>query len=60
VGLDLVRTKLVKDIAIKDGTVRVVIDLPADHQFAATIREDVKEKVEPLWDVQQVVVEFTE
>jgi len=60
VGLDLVRTKLVKDIEIKDGTVRVVIDLPADHQFAATIREDIKEKVEPLWDVQQVVVEFTE
>ncbi len=60
VGLDLVRTKLVKDITITDGTVRVVLDLPADHQFAATIREDVKEKVEPLWDVQQVVVEFTE
>jgi len=60
VGLDLVRTKLVKDIEIKDGTVRVVIDLPADHQFAATIREDIKEKVAPLWDVKQVVVEFTE
>jgi len=60
VGLDLVRTKLVKDIEIKDGKVRVLLDLPADHQFAATIREDVKEKVEPLWDVQQVVVEFTE
>jgi len=60
VGLDLVRTKLVKDIEIKDGTVRVVIDLPADHQFAATIREDVKEKTEHLWDVKQVVVEFTE
>jgi NifU-like protein involved in Fe-S cluster formation/metal-sulfur cluster biosynthetic enzyme len=60
VGLDLVRTKLVKDIEIQDGKVRVLLDLPADHQFAATIREDVKEKVEPLWDVQQVVVEFTE
>jgi nitrogen fixation NifU-like protein len=60
VGLDLVRTKLVKDIEIKDGTVRVVLDLPADHQFAANIREDVKEKIEPLWDVKQVVVEFTE
>jgi nitrogen fixation NifU-like protein len=60
VGLDLVRTKLVKDIQISDGTVRVVLDLPADHQFAANIREDVKEKVEPLWDVKQVVVEFTE
>lgn len=60
VGLDLVRTKMVKDIAIADGIVRVVIDLPADHQFAATIREDVKEKIEHLWDVKQVVVEFTE
>jgi nitrogen fixation NifU-like protein len=60
VGLDLVRTKLVKDIQISDGTVRVVLDLPADHQFAANIREDIKEKIEPLWDVQQVVVEFTE
>lgn len=60
VGLDLVRTKMVKDIAIADGIVRVVIDLPADHQFAATIREDIKEKIEHLWDVKQVVVEFTE
>lgn len=60
VGLDLVRTKMVKDIAIADGIVRVVIDLPADHQFAATISEDIKEKIEHLWDVKQVVVEFTE
>ena len=60
VGLDLVRTKLVKGIEISDGTVRVVIDLPADHQFAPNIREDVKEKIEPLWDVQKVEVEFAE
>lgn len=59
-GLDLVRTKLVKDIELSEGTVRVVIDLPADHQFAATIREDITEKVGHLWDVKQVAVEFTE
>ncbi|MBC7264919.1 MAG: iron-sulfur cluster assembly scaffold protein [Chloroflexi bacterium] len=59
-GLDLVRTKLVQDIKVSEGTVRVVIDLPADHQFAATIREDITEKVGHLWDVKQVVVEFTE
>jgi nitrogen fixation NifU-like protein len=58
-GLDLVRTKVVKDIELSDGTVRVVIDLPADHQFAANIREEIMEKIEPLWDVQRVVVEFT-
>ena len=57
-GLDLVRTKLVKEIEVADGKVRVVVDLASDHQFAANIREEVAEKIEPLWDVEQVVVEF--
>lgn len=60
VGLDLVRTKLVKDVQLSDGTVRVVIDLPSDHQFANNIKEDVNEKIGSLWDVQKVEVEFTE
>lgn len=60
VGLDLVRTKMVHEVEITDGTVRVVVDLPADHQFAATIREGIVEKIEPLWDVKKVIVEFTE
>jgi len=60
VGLDLVRTKVVKDIELTDGTVHIVIGLPADHQFAANIREEIIEKIEPLWDVQRVVVEFRE
>jgi nitrogen fixation NifU-like protein len=60
VGLDLVRTNLVTDTAIADGHVRVAIDLPADHQFANNIREEIVEKIEPLWDVEEVVVEFTE
>jgi NifU-like protein involved in Fe-S cluster formation len=60
VGLDLVRTNLVKDIQVVDGTVRVVLDLPTDHQFAANIREEVLEKVQSRWDVNEVIVEFTE
>lgn len=60
VGLDLVRTKVVKEIEVADGNVRVVLDLPADHQFAANIREEIIEKIEPRWDVDRVVVEFTE
>lgn len=59
-GLDLVRTNLVKEIEMKDGDVRVVIDLPADHQFASALKEEILEKVEPLWDVKKAVVEFTE
>ena len=59
-GLDVVRTRLVKEVEISEGTVRVVIDLPADHQFAANIREEITDKIEPLWDVDKVIVEFTE
>jgi nitrogen fixation NifU-like protein len=59
-GLDLVRTNLVKDIDITDGTVRVLIDLAQDHQFAPAIKQEVVEKIEPLWDVKKVVVDFTE
>jgi nitrogen fixation NifU-like protein len=59
-GLDVVRTNLVKDIALKDGEVRVVIDLPANHQFAPAIKEEITEKIEPLWDVKKLTVDFTE
>ena len=57
-GLDLVRTKLVEEIEVADNRVRVVVHLPSDHQFAANIREEIVEKIEPLWDVEQVDVEF--
>jgi nitrogen fixation NifU-like protein len=59
VGLDLVRTKMIKEIEVKDGTVRVVVDLPERHQFAPSIGEDIREKIESRWDVDKVIVEFT-
>ncbi len=58
VGLDLVRTKLVEEIKVAEGKVRVVVKLPEEHQFASNIREEIMEKIEPLWDVEQVIVEF--
>jgi NifU-like protein involved in Fe-S cluster formation len=57
-GLDMVATNLVKEIEIKEGVIRVVVDLPEDHQFAATIKEKAKERLENLWDVKQVIIEF--
>ena len=60
VGLDLVRTKMVKDIQIADGVVRVVVDLSPDHQFAASIETEIRDKIEPLWDVERVDVVFAE
>jgi nitrogen fixation NifU-like protein len=58
-GLDIVRTNLIKDIEFEDGVVKIVADLPADHQFAAVIKADIAEKIETLWDVKEVIVEFT-
>ena len=57
-GLDMVTTNLVKEIEVKDGVVHIVVDLPEDHQFANAIKEEAKERVENLWDVKEVVIEF--
>jgi NifU-like protein involved in Fe-S cluster formation/metal-sulfur cluster biosynthetic enzyme len=57
-GLDMVATNLVKSVEVKDGVIRVVVDLPDDHQFAATIKEEAKERLENLWDVKEVNIEF--
>lgn len=59
-GLDLVRTNIVKDIKVDDGKVHVVIDLPPEHQFAPAIKEEIMEKIKPLWDVKEITVEFME
>ncbi len=59
-GLNVVRTNLVQDIKVKDGFVMVIVDLPRDHQFANNIKDEILEKIETLWDVKEVVVEFTE
>lgn len=59
-GLDVVRTEIVKEMEVKEGKVRVVVDLPPDHQFANAIRGEIKDKIEPLWDVDEVIVEFLE
>jgi len=57
-GLDMVATKLVKSVEIKDGIIRISVDMPADHQFAAAIRDEARERLETLWDIQAVEIEF--
>ena len=58
-GLDIIRTNLILKTSIEDGVVRVVVDLPADHQFASAIKEDITEKLRSLWDVKRINVVFT-
>jgi len=59
VGLDLVKTELVTGIMVERGKVTIVVDLPESNQFANVIRQEIVEKVEPLWDVKEVEVRFT-
>ncbi len=58
VGLDLVKTELITGIMVEKGKVTVSVDLPETNQFANTIRQEVIEKIEPLWDVNEVEVRF--
>ena len=59
-GTGLVRAKLVHSIDIKDGTIHVVVDLPSSHQFASAIKSEILEKLETLWDVKKVDIDFLE
>lgn len=57
-GLDMVATKLVKSVEVKDGIIRIAVDMPANHQFAAAIRDEARERLETLWDIKGVEIEF--
>lgn len=59
-GFDMVKMNLVEVVEFKEGIVRIVIGLPEGHQFAASIKGEIIEKIEPLWDVKEVKVEFLE
>jgi len=57
-GLDVIRTKLVKDVEVENGMVRVYVDMEEDEQYARNVREEIIERLEPLWDVKKVEVIF--
>ena len=59
-GLDLVGTKLIKKIELKEGVARIVVDLPVNHQFSNSIKEEILEKIESLPDIKKVLIEFSE
>lgn len=59
VGLDLVKTELISGIMVEKGKVTIAVDLPETNQFANVIRQEIVEKIEPLWDVKEVVVRYT-
>ena len=58
VGLDVVKANIVKNIKVDKGRVTITVDIPKDNQFAGNIKDEIVEKIKPLWDIEEVKVEF--
>ncbi|HIC96754.1 TPA: DUF59 domain-containing protein, partial [Candidatus Bipolaricaulota bacterium] len=57
-GREILQANLVKSVAVDSGRVRVELALPPDYQFAKALEEEIRERLEPLWDVQRLEVVF--
>ncbi|MBI9012629.1 MAG: iron-sulfur cluster assembly scaffold protein [Clostridiales bacterium] len=57
-GLDIVRTNLVNEITIENHNILIKVNSAENEQFSTAIKEDIIEKLENLWDVDSVTVEF--
>ena len=57
-GLDIVKTNIVKDIMLDDAKITVILDIAETHQFAGNLKEEVHQKLDTLWDIDSVTVEF--
>jgi len=59
-GIDVMQVNFIKDIKLKDGNVGVFVILDSNHQFANNIAEEIKERLEPLWDIKDVKIIFSD
>ena len=57
-GTDVIRSKIIQDIFIERNVVYITLKIPEDHQFAKNIKEEIVERIQPLWDVKEVKVIF--
>lgn len=57
-GSDLISDKLASSIEFNDGKVSISLNQEENWQFAETVKEDVIERLSPLWDVSAVEVKF--
>ena len=58
--MDVLKVDFIKSIELKDAIVKVFFNLDSDHQFANNIREEIVERLEPLWDINDVKVIFND
>lgn len=58
VGLEIVKANIVKSIEIEEGKITLTVDIPEENQFAGNIKDEIIERIKPLWDIKEVKVEF--
>lgn len=59
-GVDVLKVDFIKSIDLNDGIVKIYFNLDSDHHFANNIREEIIERLEPLWDIKEVKVIFND
>ncbi|MEA3312228.1 MAG: iron-sulfur cluster assembly scaffold protein [candidate division WOR-3 bacterium] len=57
-GASIVRMQLLRDFDVADGIITIDLDLTPDHKFAAHISEEIHEKLDHLWDIKEVKINF--
>lgn len=57
-GASIVRMQLLLNFDVKDGVITIDLDLTRDHKFAAHITEEIHEKLDHLWDIKEVKINF--
>jgi len=58
-GIDIVKSKIIKNVKIESGSILINLEIPEDSQFAGNIKEEILERLEYLWDIKEVKVIFT-
>lgn len=59
-GIDVLKVNFIKSVELKNGIIKVYFNLDSDHQFANNIKEEIIERLEPLWDIKEVKVIFND
>jgi NifU-like protein involved in Fe-S cluster formation/metal-sulfur cluster biosynthetic enzyme len=58
-GVDIVKSKIIKNVKVENGIISIELEIPGDFQFAGNIKEEILERLEYLWDIKEVKVVFT-
>ncbi|HDN85322.1 MAG TPA: iron-sulfur cluster assembly scaffold protein [Candidatus Aerophobetes bacterium] len=57
-GKDIVGSRLIESIRIKEGKITIVLNIDVDNQFANAIKEEILEKLKYRWDVKEIEILF--